>query len=372
MIKKTGILITLVAMLALGSAYAQEQDVGKDIEQVYDLSVEEAVDLGLKNNESIKTAQLNIERNQVLYKKISDQWSKSEDSSMIETKLLSDGYYKRQANMAVTVSKKTKELTESKIALGIRSGYYEIERGLKDIEVKEKNMERVLEQLNIAEAKFNTGTGIRQDVLTAEAAVEEAKLSLSNAEDDLEYSKMEFNKLLGLPVNAEVVLTDDVLNINAVIDMSSINIEEKVALAKEARFEMVQARENLEVAQLYFDIVSGYRAQNTYDYRDANYQKESAVNQINEAETSVELSVNKAYLDMKKTACAVSVYDKNVQTLEEAYRLSQISYEAGIGVQMDVLNAQKMLYDAELARIEMIHSYNLAKLSFEASYGIGN
>lgn len=372
MIKKTGILITLVAMLALGSAYAQEQDIDQEIVQVYELSVEEAVDLGLKNNESIKTAQLDIERNQVLYKKTSDQWSKAEDSSIIETKLLSDGYYKRQANMAVTVSKKSKELTESKIALGIRNGYYEIARSLKDIEVKKKNMERVLGQLNIAEVKLKAGTGIRQEVLTAEAAVEEAKLALANAEDDLKYGRMEFNKLLGLPVNAEVVLTDDVLNINAAIDMNSINLEEKVALAKKERFEMVQARENLEVAQLYFDIVSGYRAQNTYDYRDANYQKESAVNKLNEAETTVGLSVNKAYFDMQKAARSVSVYDKNIQTLEEAYRLSQLSYEAGMGVQMDVLNAQKMLYDAELARIEMIHSYNLAKLSFEASYGIGN
>ena len=354
-------------ILTFGISYAEEQSQNK----IYNLSMEEAVELGLKNNETVKIAQLDIEKNQVISKKAASLWSKAPENSMIETKLLSDGYYKRQSEMAVKLSRKSKELIEQKIELGIKNGYYEISRSIKDIEVKEENVLRVQEQQRIAEVKLKIGTGIKQEVLTAQAAVEEAKLALANAQDNLTYKKMEFNKLLGLSFDATVNLTEDVINNMSLQKSENIDLNEKVKLAQKNRMEIIQAQENTEVSKLYFDIVSSYSAENTYDYRAANYEKEKANNELNDAKHNVELSVNNAYLNMQKAARAVGVYEKNIASLEEAYRLSQLSYEAGVGIQMDVLNAQNMLYNAELSYVQSLHNYNLAKLSFEASYGIG-
>lgn len=341
------------------------------INNTYNLSMEEAIELGLKNNEALKIAQLDIEKNQVISKKASSLWSKAPENSMIETKLLSDGYYKRQSEMAVKLSRKSKELIEQKIELGIKNSYYEISRSIKDIEVKEENVLRVVEQQRIAEAKLKIGTGIKQEVLTAQAAVEEAKLALANAQDDLIYKKMEFNKLLGLPFDSIINLTQNVINNMSLQKSENIDLTAKVSEAQKNRIEVIQAQENVEVTKLYFDIVSSYSAENTYDYRAVNYDKEKANNELNDAKQNVELSVNNSYLNMQKAARAISVFEKNIASLEEAYRLSQLSYEAGVGVQMDVLNVQNMLYNAELSYVRSLHNYNLAKLSFEASYGIG-
>lgn len=341
------------------------------INNTYNLSMEEAIELGLKNNEALKIAQFDIEKNQVISKKASSLWSKAPENSMIETKLLSDGYYKRQSEMAVKLSRKSKELLEQKMELGIKNSYYEINRIIKDIEVKEENVLRVMEQQRIAEAKLKVGTGIKQEVLTAQAAVEEANLALANAQDDLIYKRMEFNKLLGLPFDSIINLTQNVINNMSLQKSENIDLTVKVSEAHKNRIEVIQAQENVEVTKLYFDIVSSYSAENTYDYRAANYDKEKANNELNDAKQNVELSVNNSYLNMQKAARAISVFEKNIASLEEAYRLSQLSYEAGVGVQMDVLNAQNMLYNAELSYVQSLHNYNLAKLSFEASYGIG-
>lgn len=367
MIRKIGLLLTAMTILTFGIIYADEQSQNK----TYNLSMEEAVELGLKNNEAVKIAQLDIEKNQVISKKASSQWSKAPENSMIETKLLSDGYYKRQSEMAAKLSRKSKTLIEQKIELGIKNSYYEISRSIKDIEVKEENVSRVLEQQRIAEAKLKIGTGIKQEVLTAQAAVEEANLSLANAKDDLTYKKMEFNKLSGIPSDAIVNLTDDVINNIGLQATENIDLGDRVSEAQKNRIEVIQAQENAEVSKLYFDIVSSYSAENTYDYRAANYEKEKAINELNDVMQNVELSVNNAFLNMQKAARAISVYEKNAASLKEAYRLSQLSYEAGVGIQMDVLNAQNLLYNAELSYVQSLHNYNLAKLNFEASYGIG-
>ncbi|MGD9567021.1 MAG: TolC family protein [Sedimentibacter sp.] len=367
MIKKIGLLLTAMLILTFGITYAEEQSQNK----TYNLSMEEAVELGLKNNEAVKIAQLDIEKNQVISKKAASLWSKAPENSMIETKLLSDGYYKRQSEMAAKMSRKSKELLEQKIKMGIKNSYYEISRSIKDIEVKEENVLRVMEQQRIAEAKLKIGTGIKQEVLTAQAAVEEANLLLANAKDDLTYKKMEFNKLLGIPSDATVNFTEDVISNISLKATENIDLTPKVSEAQKNRIEVIQAQENAEVSKLYFDIVSNYSAENTYDYRAANYEKEKANNELNDAKQNVELSVNNAYLNMQKAARAVGVYEKNIASLEEAYRLSQLSYEAGVGVQMDVLNAQNMLYNAELSHVQSLHNYNLAKLKFTASYGIG-
>lgn len=367
MIKKVGLLLIVLIIFTFSISYAEVQPQNN----IYNLSMEEAVELGLKNNEAVKIAQLDIEKNQVVSKKASSLWSKAPENSMIETKLLSEGYYKRQAEMAVKLSRESKKLIEKKIELGIKNSYYDISRNMKDIEVKEENVSRVMEQQRIAEAKLKAGVGIKQEVLTAQAAVEEANLYLANSKDDLKYKEMEFNKLLGLPSDATVILTEDVINNINLQKQENIDLTAKVSEAQKNRIEVIQAQENEEVSNVYFDIVSGYSAENTYDYRAANYEKEKASNELNDAMQDVELSVNNAYINMQKAERAIGVYEKNIVSLKEAYRLSQISYEAGVGVQIDVLNAQNMLYTAELSYVQSLHNYNLAKLIFEASYGIG-
>ncbi|MGB4440059.1 MAG: TolC family protein [Sedimentibacter sp.] len=284
MIKKIGLLLFAMIILTFSITYAEERVQNK----IYNVSLDEAVELGLRNNEIIKIAQLDIEKNQVVLKKTSSQWSKAPDNSMIETKLLSDGYYKRQSEMAVVLSRKSKELIEQKIELGIKYSYYEISRNLKDIDVKEENVLRILEQQKIAEAKLKIGTGIKQEVLTAQAAVEEANLVLANAKDDLTYKKMEFNKLLGLSSDAVVNLTEDVINNISFQKTENVDLNNKVLLAQENRMEIIQARENKEVSILYFDIVSRYSTENTYDYRAANYEREKANNELNDAMRNVE------------------------------------------------------------------------------------
>ncbi|MPM02311.1 hypothetical protein SDC9_48556 [bioreactor metagenome] len=367
MIKKIGFLLTAMIILTFGITYAEEQAQNK----TYNLSMEEAVELGLQSNKTIEIAQLDIEKNQVISKKASSLWSKAPENSMIETKLLSDGYYKRQSEMAVKLSRKSKELIEQKIELGIKNSYYDISRSIKDVEVKEENVLRVMEQQRISEAKLKIGTGIKQEVLTAQAAVEEANLALANAKDDLTYKKMEFNKLLGLTSDATVNLTDDVINNIRLQATENIDLTTKVSEAQKNRIEVIKAQENEEVSKLYFDIVSSYSAENTYDYRAANYEKEKAINELNDEMQNVKLSVNNAFLNMQKAARAVGVYEKNIVSLKEAYRLAQLSYEAGVGIQMDMLNAQNMLYNAEMSYVQSLHNYNLASLKFTASYGIG-
>ena len=142
-------------------------------------------------------------------------------------------------------------------------------------------------------------------------------------------------------------------------------------MALENRFSVISKKEAYETAKVYYEILSKLYTSNTYKNRQAFYDMEKAYNDLVNAEADAVLAVKKAYVDMVKAGRSIEALGKSREALAEAYRLTLLSYELGMGTLVDVLGAESALKEMEIAELEAIHGYNLAKLNFEHSYGIG-
>lgn len=362
------LLIVSIMFLGVSNASETSTDVSEaNTDEVLQLDLQQAIDYGLEHNISIKIADLSIEKNKISYREARRASVDGNASGSLNGVLTDRGYYKRQSEMVLKVAEKTKEATKESIKIGIENSYFTILNKQEDIKTKEIALDRAQKLLDIAKSRLDLGVGTKQEVLSAEANLETAKLNLANAKDDLKYEKMNFNKLLGLELNKEVELTDQI----SFEKYPEVSLEEKIAEALENRLDVISAKEQYEVDKLNFEITSAVAPSNTYDYKESEFDNKKSYQELIDTENDVRLALNQSYIDLQKAQRAVEATKKNVESLEEAYRLTSLSYESGLKTITDVMEMQVNLNDTELAYNQALLQYELAKINFEASYGIG-
>lgn len=336
------------------------------------MTMDDAVAYALENNRDIEIAEFNIEK-EALNKRESDdaynnaQKSSSSQYSTLSGKLVKKGYYKLLADLSYDLSFKQKEAAEFGAVTGAKSGFYTVLNKIKDIDTRTLNLERAQKVHDIARRKFDLGLGTRQELLMAEANLETARLDLESARDDLAYERMAFNKTLALPLEETIVFEGGFV----FEPCPETDLEEKTAEALENRIDVIAARQAYEAAKLKEEIYGLFYTPNVYDYKQVQYEARTAYNELINAEDGARLSVQKAWIDLKKAERAVVSLEKNVASLQEVYRLTELTYDVGMGTQTELLQAQVDLENLELAYNQALMGYELAKLAFEASWQFG-
>src|SRR5262249_3344481 len=74
----------------------------------------------------------------------------------------------------------------------------------------------------------------------------------------------------------------------------------------------------------------------------------------------VELEIQQAYSNLQQNEELVKSQEKNVELADEALRLAKARLDAGAGVQLDVLNAQTQLLNAQSNRLPALFGYTSA------------
>ena len=235
--------------------------------------------------------------------------------------------------------------------------------------MEQENYARSKRQYDIAQIRFELGTGTKQERLSAESQLLADGLEMKNALSDLYYAKLEFQNQLGLSMDGMVdIYYEDGYE---PFDKETANLDEKIALALQNRFDVASMREAYELQKLNYEITTSMFSLSTYKGKAALYDKEKAFNEMVKTENNAELKVYEAYVDMVKAYRSIESLDISIVAMKESYRLSQLSYEVGMTTLTDVQLAQKALAEMELARLNAVNGYNLARMNFEASYGIG-
>ena len=79
----------------------------------------------------------------------------------------------------------------------------------------------------------------------------------------------------------------------------------------------------------------------------------------------VELEIQQAYSNLQQDRELYESQSKNVETAREALRLATARFGVGAGVQLDVLNAQVQLTQAQSTRLSALYSYNADLAEFD-------
>lgn len=108
-----------------------------------------------------------------------------------------------------TLSNIQLKLAAENITKAVLINYYDILRRSQDIKASEIALDLASEQLLILEKKLEIGSASRQEVLQAKIDKNEATSILMTQQTDLDNSKTQLNRLMGVSINSEFLYAED-------------------------------------------------------------------------------------------------------------------------------------------------------------------
>ena len=264
------------------------------------------------------------------------------------------------------------------LVLQVKQAYYQLVQYGQLARVNEENVANRQEQLNLANARLNSGLGLPQDVVTAQTAKAEAVQQLNISRGLEGIARQNLALLLGIDSRTPIqtadsgeppITTDDV---NALIQ-SALQRRPEVLQAQEqiraSRYGVSAARStNAPVisgslnltsrgtdfppgndsfsisAAIQFSPFDGGLTQGRVKEARANLDASNAA--LNAAQLAVQTDVTQAYLNLRTAEQRVAATLTEVANAEEGVRIATGRYRSGLGQFLDIINAQSFLLSA--------------------------
>lgn len=260
--------------------------------------------------------------------------------------------------------------------------------------------------LDNVQAQYNVGTKARVDVLSSDVSLANAKTTAITADNNVAVAESNLNNILGLPLETKLNLADHQLP----FDTYNISLQEATDYAMKYRPEVLQAAIAVQEAERNIDIADAGNkptvaitggndwADNTFPGIDANkrswkvaagvtynfYDGGATNAKVNQAKQdllvareteqktreAVQLEVKQAYLNIRSAAQKVEETQTVVDQARENYRIQNIRYQAGVGINLDVLDAQLSLNEAQVNHIQALYDYNVGIAKLEQVMGV--
>jgi len=306
---------------------------------------------------------------------------------------------KSNANIATVGVAKVKE----QVKLDTTTAYFSVLQNNKLVEVNQQTVDNLSEHLKNVQAQFQVGTIAKSDVLRSEVELANAQQNLTKAKNAYDVSVATFNNIIGLPLDSQNTMKDNLAYVN--YDMS---LEDSIQMADEKRPEILQSQETINAAKAGIKIadsgklptVTASGAQGwsgskfpgdnnnwsvgvsaNWDVFDAGVTnakiKEAKANmdKVSEGDkqtrTGIELEVRQAYLSMKEAEARIETSKVAVDKASEDLKASQAKYYAGVGTNLDVIDAQVALTQAETNTTQALYDYNVNKAKLQKAIGAG-
>ena len=270
------------------------------------------------------------------------------------------------------------------------------------IRIQEQQIALLASQLKDQENRFAAGTVPRFDVLQAEVALANQRPQLINAQNNFRIAQLQLSQTLGydyVPDRGErppfrVIGQLEVIPFN-------INIADAVAIAEKYRPLLRQARQNVMIQQENVKVqkagylpsifgtanyllqndrrtqdltrtdngftVGGNITWNVFDggltygkVRQARAEMLQSAVTYEDTRRSIGLAVQDALSRLRQSLELVNSQRENVGKAEESVRLSRARLSAGAGTQLDVLNAQVALSQAQVTELQARYSHTVA------------
>src|SRR6266581_5107874 len=293
----------------------------------------------------------------------------------------------------------------------VKTQFYQIVVNRELVSVNEQSVHLLEAQLKDQQNRFEAGTVPRFNVLQAEVALYNQIPQLITARNNFRIAQLTLAKTLGLFFDP---LRGEKPPLEVVGDMPynprNISLVNAIELGKQRRPFLKQARANVlnQIEQVHvalggflptinasggYDWVSSPFSDNIRDinkgwvfglvgnwaiwdsgetYGRVKQQRallsESKITYDDDVR-QVELEVQQAYSNLQQNRELIQSQEKNVEQAEEAERLAKARLDAGAGTQLDVLNAQVQLTQAQSIRLQALFGYDSSLAEFDRVTG---
>jgi len=286
--------------------------------------------------------------------------------------------------------------TRQQLALDVTTAYYNILQTKNIVKLSEESLANTQSHVNNTQAFFQAGTVPKSDVLRAEVELAQVKQDLIKAQNSYYVAIAAFNNLLGLDHREELVLIDPLI-----YTKQDINLEESLNKALLQRPEIKQGESQVQAAEYSVKAAkSGHKPTlnltgslgwtdsefpptdqdwsvklsagfNLFDSNVTNATVKKAQSNTQQMQATLQkikddinLEVRQTYLNTTEAEERINTATKAQEKAEEDLHIAQVRYSAGVGTNIEVLDAQVALTEAKTNYTAALFDYNvgLAKL----------
>ena len=271
----------------------------------------------------------------------------------------------------------------------------------------QESVDRLQAHLDNVIAQYNVGIVARADVLRSEVELANAKQDLISAENGYDVAEATLNNIIGTPLSTTLVLKDTLQYVPYDNDMAYC-----LAYSEEHRPELKQAEYGVDAAEAALVVARsghmpkisasagnywGGTAESNWPGDDNDHWSVGVTASMNifdsgvtwskihaaqenlakaketqrQVKDAVELEVRTDYLGMREAEKRISTTQVAVASAEEDYHIAVVRYQAGVGTNIDVMDAQEALTQAKTNYYQALYNYNTSKAALNTSMGVG-
>ncbi len=260
--------------------------------------------------------------------------------------------------------------------------------------------EEVLRQATLS---HDAGVGINLDVIRARVQLQTEQQVLVRAENAFAKDKIALNRLIGLPADRELTLTDSV----PYADLAELPLEQAKALAYQRRKDLLALESQLEVAQrarkavkyervptlafngyygvigetrgLYHGVFTAQGVLKIPIFEEGRFRGERETtaaqeiglqHQIDSLRVTIDAQIRASMMDVESSAELVKVARSNVDLATEELSDTRDRFAAGVDDSLPVVQAQATLANAQSRLIGTEFQLNQAKLALARNTGV--
>ncbi|SHE55470.1 Outer membrane protein TolC [Fodinibius roseus] len=293
------------------------------------------------------------------------------------------------------------------VAFQVREAYWNLYRAQGAHEVLKSAQERVYTHLRNVRNRVEEGAALQTELLNAKTRRSEVRLDQVESRSRVKVARLELNRLLGLPGDAQTVpaapdepgaspfgrremkerapaqrpdlqaLSERVEAREAEIDavqgewFPQVSLVGRYVYARPNQYffaEQDQFRGTWEAGvRLQWNIWSG--GQRSAEASRARAQLRKAEAQLADRRSQARVEISRQYLELERAAEAIEVAASSVDAAREAFQSARREYEEGVALSEQVLDAEHAYRKAQARQAEAVADYEIARAAVLSARG---
>ncbi len=298
----------------------------------------------------------------------------------------------------------TLENTKQAVRYQATSAYYNILNYKNLIKVQEDTVRAYQEHLDNVNAQYRVGTVAKSDVLSSQVNLANAQQALTNAQNNYDIAVATLNNVVGLPTDTVLEIGEELKHL-----AYNLNLEDCTTYALNNRadgaaayYAVKQAEAGINTAKAgWYPTVSASAAKSingkkefTADHSNSWYfgaaanwnifdngvtaasvhNAEAALVKAQEnlkaKDETIQLDVRTALLNLQAAEKNIGTMETAVKQAEEDLKIANVRYSAGVGTNLDVMDATEKMTAARTNYNTALYNYNVNKAALDKAMGI--
>ncbi len=302
------------------------------------------------------------------------------------------------------------EAVVDRVEMDVRLAFYELLLNRERIQVREQSVGVLQQELQSQRERLNAGTVGTLNVRRAEVSLANEEPELFQARTDLQNSYLHLGELLGVenrsPAGAAPFEVEGHLlyeprhpDLNDCLARASVNRPEMRAAENDVAIQTQQLELDRSATRPQVEFFTGYEVYNERDPslgREFNHgyviglnanwaifdgyatrgrmeatraRRDAAMQTLGALRLSIASEVRSAFLDLQQAEQVLDAELKNVRTANESLAIAKSNLAAGLGTQLDVLQAASDVTQTRTTRLSAIYLHNAALARLDRACG---